>query len=391
MFHVDLTPFGVDMDRLKNERLARLQAAMASHGLGALLLTDPLNIRYATNSVLWLNMRATGIQRFAIVPAKGTPHIYERPFGRSRAEGTEKPGIHALNSFMFDMRSPVATEHFSAQVLEGLSDLGLASEPLGVDSLNLGAVESLRKREINVVDGLQAVLQARRVKTVDEIQLMRWTTQTKFGGYDMVRAALNEGPAAEERLNMLMLNYLLDRGFEAGSEFIVIYDSSHEAERPHQEPMGTDLIVTEGDLVIVDATVAGPGGYYSDFARTYSLGNNPSDKHRARYAEAYDTLQAALPLVKPGPCTELFERFGRHATARLPGLDGFHGVGMSVYETPWLRGWDPPEYEVTLEEDMVLSLEINHYPVKLEHIVRVTASGPEILSTYPIEPELVPA
>ena len=64
---------------------------------------------------------------------------------------------------------------------------------------------------------------------------------------------------------------------------------------------------------------------------------------------------------------------------------------MSVYETPWLRGWDPLEYEVTLEEDMILSLEINHYPVKLEHIVRVTASGPEILSTYPIEPELVSA
>jgi len=227
MFHVDLTPFGVDMDRLKNDRLARLQAAMASHGLGALLLTDPLNIRYATNSVLWLNMRATGIQRFAIVPAKGTPHIYERPFGRSRAEGTEKPGIHALNSFMFEMRPPVATEHFSAQVLEGLSDLGVAGEPLGVDSLNLGAVESLRKREINVVDGLPSVLQARRVKTVDEIQLIRWTTQTKFGGYDMVRAALNEGPVAEERLNMLMLNYLLDRGFEAGSEFIVIYDSCY--------------------------------------------------------------------------------------------------------------------------------------------------------------------
>ena len=36
--------------------------------------------------------------------------------------------------------------------------------------------------------------------------------------------------------------------------------------------MGTELVVVEGDLVICDATVAGPGGYYSDFARTFSRG-----------------------------------------------------------------------------------------------------------------------
>ena len=152
--------------------------------------------------------------------------------------------------------------------------------------------------------------------------------------------------------------------------------------------MGTDLVVAEGDLLICDATVAGPGGYYSDFARTYSRGT-PSAENRARYQEAYATLQEALPLVKPGPCTELFQRFGKDAEDRLPGLDGFHGVGMSIYETPWLRGWDPPEYEVALEENMIIALEVNHYPVKLEHLLRVTGDGAEILSTYPIEPELV--
>jgi hypothetical protein len=75
MFHTDLTPFGVDMDRLTAERLARLQEAMQLQGLGAIMLTDPLNIRYATNSVFMLNLRATAIQRFALVPAEGTPLI----------------------------------------------------------------------------------------------------------------------------------------------------------------------------------------------------------------------------------------------------------------------------------------------------------------------------
>ena len=300
MFHVDLTPFGVDMERLKQERLERLQAAMAKHGLGALLLTDPLNIRYATNAVLWLNMRATAIQRYALVPVEGEPIIYERPLGKGRAGGDPKPGgIRSFNAFMFAMRPAAATEHFASQVADGLKELGVAGEPLGVDALNLGAVESLRAAGAAATDGWPALLEARRVKTVDEVQLIRWTTQTKFRGYDLVRETLAEMPASEDRLSRLMLDYLLDQGFEAGSEFIVIYDSSQMVDRPHSEPMGTDLVVAEGDLLICDATVAGPGGYYSDFARTYSRGT-PSAENRARYQEAYATLQGGAAACQAG-------------------------------------------------------------------------------------------
>ena len=87
----------------------------------------------------------------------------------------------------------------------------------------------------------------------------------------------------------------------------------------------------------------------------------------------------------------MFNRFGKKASAKLPGLDGFHGVGLCVYEAPWLRGGDPEEYLVSLEENMVIALEINHNPVKLEHLLRVTDSGVEILSQYPLDSELIPA
>ena len=206
----------------------------------------------------------------------------------------------------------------------------------------------------------------------------------------MVRQALQNSEVPEERLSRIMLDCLFDQGFEAGSEFVSIYDSSKSDVRPHNEPMGADLIVVEGDLVICDATVAGPGGYYSDFARTFSRGE-PTVQSRARYREAYASLQAALALIKPGSCTKLFARFGSHSSARLPGLDGFHGVGLCIYEAPWLRGGDPEKYVVVLEENMIIALEINHYPVKLEHLLRVTESGVEILSNYQLDRELVPA
>jgi Xaa-Pro aminopeptidase len=251
-------------------------------------------------------------------------------------------------------------------------------------------VEGLKAAGIQLVDGNRAANGARAVKTHDELQLIRWTTKAKERGYDLVRKALGEPDVPEDKLSRIMLDVLLDQGFEAGSEFISIYDSSRADTRPHNEPMGCDLVVVEGDLVITDATVAGPGGYYSDFARTFSRGKSTQET-RDRYKEAYETMQQALTYVKPGPCTEAFKHFGKGATARLPGFDGFHGVGLCIYESPWLRGGDPEQYMISLEENMIVALEINHYPVKLEHLLRVTDKGAEILSTYPMDPELVPA
>jgi Xaa-Pro dipeptidase len=371
------------MQRLVAERLARLQQAMKREGFGALLLTDFLNIRYATNTVFMLGLRATAIQRFVLVPTQGSPLICQRETARKRGSRRR------FDAYMFGMRPPAATKDFVVQVVENLRELGATGERVGVDSLNLEAVSALRDAGVNLVDGWRALNQARAVKTADELQLIRWTTRAKERGYDLVRAALHESNLPEERLSRIMLDYLLDQGFEAGSEFISIYDSSAES-RSHNEPMGADLVVVEGDLVICDATVAGPGGYYSDFARTFSRGT-PTQQSRARYREAYDSLQEALTLIKPGRCTELFARFGKNSSARLPGLDGFHGVGLCIYEAPWLRGGDPDEYLVTLEENMIIALEINHNPVKLEHLLRLTGTGVEILSNYPLDPELVPA
>lgn len=387
MFHSDLSPFGVDMERLTKDRLARLQAAMQSEGLGALLLTDFLNIRYATNTVMMLGLRAAAIQRFVLVPATGEPLICQRELSRRTPYRSLR-----FDAFMFAMRPPVATEDFVNQAVTGIKQLGAAGERVGVDSLNLAAVEGLKDAGIELVDGLPAINRARAVKTVDEIQLIRWTTKAKEQGYDLVREELRRADPPEDKLSRVMLDYLMDQGFEAGSEFISIYDSSTADTRSHNEPMGDDLVVKEGDLVICDATVAGPGGYYSDFARTFSYGK-PSETTRQRYKEAYHSLYEALKFVKPGPCTEAFRRFGKGASAgmRLPGFDGYHGVGLCVYESPWLRGGDPEKYMISLEENMIVALEVNHYPVKLEHLLRVTADGAEILSRYPVDPELVPA
>ena len=177
MFYSDLTPFGVDMERLAKNRLARLQAAMKRENLGALLLTDFLNIRYATNTVMMLGLRATGIQRFALIPAEGDPLICQRELSRKKHFRSLR-----FDAYMFAMRPPVATEDFVDQAIDGLKQLGGASERVGVDCLNLAAVDGMKAAGIHLVDGWPALNQARVIKTIDELQLIRWTTKAKERG-----------------------------------------------------------------------------------------------------------------------------------------------------------------------------------------------------------------
>src|SRR5262249_23857270 len=210
MFHTDLTPFGVDMERLNKQRLERLQQAMKQYGLGALMLTDHQNVRYATNSVFMLGLRATAIQRFVLVSASGRPLICHRETARKRGESPR------FGAYMFAMRPPIATKDFVSQAIASLKDLGVARERAGVDSLNLEAVEGLRDAGIKVVDASRALNKARAVKTIDELQLIRWTTRAKERGYDLVRRALRDSHVPEDRLSRIMLDYLLDQGFEAG-------------------------------------------------------------------------------------------------------------------------------------------------------------------------------
>ena len=132
MYYSDLTAFGVDNERLTQDRLARLQAVTKGEDLDALLLTDWINIRYATNTVMMLGLRATAIQRFVIVPPEGTPLIFQRELARKSRHQTAR-----FDAFMFGMRPPVATRDFAAQAAHALREIGLAGARVGVDSLNL--------------------------------------------------------------------------------------------------------------------------------------------------------------------------------------------------------------------------------------------------------------
>ena len=146
MYYPDLSVFGVDNERLASERLSRLQQAMKQHDLAALMLTDWLNIRYATNSVFMMNLRATAIQRFVLVPQSGTPLICQRELS-----SRPRDQFRRFDAFMFGMRPPVATRDFARQTKANLRELGITTEQVGEAGVGDQARAARRGRLLHAV------------------------------------------------------------------------------------------------------------------------------------------------------------------------------------------------------------------------------------------------
>ena len=163
----------------------------------------------------------------------------------------------------------------------------------------------------------------------------------------------------------------------------------------------SEKIIRPGDLVAFDTDLVGPFGYCVDISRTYRCGpGKPSDEQRRLYQTAYEELQHNVALLRPGMA------FRDYAEQAWKGPEEFlanrycliaHGVGLADEwpDIPHAIDWDEAGYDGRLEENMVLCVESyvgaegGAEGVKLEEQVLLTADGPQILSTFPFEDELL--
>src|SRR6202163_4846537 len=167
----------VNFQRLHEYRLGRARAAIQSAGLGAVLVFDMNNIRYITSTHIgeWARDK---VARFALLTPKGEPILWD--FGSAaKVHRLHAPWLRPENSRagMTGLRGSVAPEaglsdDLARIVKEIMQEQGVAGEPLGVDVAELPMIFALQKCGIKVVDGQQAMLDARQIKSKDEITLM---------------------------------------------------------------------------------------------------------------------------------------------------------------------------------------------------------------------------
>jgi Xaa-Pro dipeptidase len=396
-----------DLARLREQRLARLKEFLERSDLGSLLTFDFHNMRYMTSTHIgtWAMDK---LIRFALLPRGGEPVVWDfgsaarhhqlyNPWLDGRTDepdrGRARAGISTLRG-AFHPQAGIA-EGVAAKIRRELDQHGLAGEPVGVDVAELPVLAALRDAGLDVVDGQQVFLEARRIKSPDEITLLTTACALVDAAYDELYRFLRPGVRENECVG-LVAKVLYDLGSEHVEGVNAI---SGERCSPHPH-VYSDRILRPGDPAFFDI-LHSFNGYRTCYYRTFAVGS-ASVAMRDAYRRCRDYMDEAIALVKPGATTADIvsvwpraEEFGFANEEAAFALQYGHGVGLSIWEKPIFSRLVSLDHPEVLEEGMLFALE-TYWPAadgwsaaRIEEEVVVTADGCEVITKFPAEELLI--
>src|SRR5213083_2058523 len=390
----------VNFERLRTERLARVKKFLAASDLGALLCFDMNNIRYitATHIGTWAMDK---LVRFTLLPRGGDPILWD--FGSAaRHHQLFAPWLPPENfrAGVAPMRGamPVETgipDRLGRRIADELREAGVQDEPLGVDMADLVTVEALQRAGIQVTDGSQVLLEARKIKTPEEVALLDQSAGLVDAVYDEIYRMLR--PGVYEHEIVARAHQLL---FEMGSEQVEAVNAvSGDRCNPHPHVF-SDRLLRPGDQAFFDI-IHSFMGYRTCYYRTFNVGG-VSHSQLDAYKQCREWLDAAIALVRPGMTTDRIaevwptaNELGFPDEETCFGLQFGHGIGVGLYESPMISRVHSLEHPVELEEGMVFALETycaatdGRSAARVEEEVVVTAAGYDIITRFPAEELLV--
>jgi Xaa-Pro dipeptidase len=386
----------VDFDRLRAYRLDRAKQALADTELGAVLLFDVNNIRYVTATMIgeWARDK---VCRYALLTRTGEPILWD--FGSAaKHHRLYAPWLDPDNSRagMLGLRGSVAPEAglFTRAVSELraiLDEHGVAGMPVGVDIAELPMVLELQRQGIQIADAQQVMLDARQIKSRDEIMLLSTAAAMVDGVYDDIARALR--PGVRENEIVAMANKRL---YEMGSDDVEAINAvSGERCNPHPHNF-SDRLIRPNDQAFFDV-IQSFNGYRTCYYRTFSVGRATAPQRDA-YTKAREWIDAAIAIVKPGVGTDEIARLWPKATEfgfadeyEAFGLQFGHGLGLALHERPIISRLNSLEHPVEIQEGMVFAVETycpasdGFSAARIEEEIVVTTDGPRIITLFPAD------
>jgi Xaa-Pro dipeptidase len=384
----------VNPDRLRTYRLTRAKAALAASDVGALLLFDFNNIRYVTSTHIgeWARDKMT---RYALLTRGGEPHLWD--FGSAaKHHRLNCPWLPPENirGGMVGLRGAVAPDaglftRAAREIAEILRAEGVADMPIGVDIVEPPMLAALQDEGVLVRDGQQTMLDAREVKSIDEITLLNTACAMVDGAYQMIAEQLKPG-IRESQLVANVTKLLFDMGSEHVDNINAV---SGERCSPHPHVF-SDRLIRPGDQAFFDI-IQTFVGYKTCYYRTFVVGS-ASDAQRDAYKQAREWIDASIDLMRPGVTTDQVasvwpkaEEFGFDSEMECFGLQFGHSVGLFLHERPIISRLNSLDHPVELKEGMVIALETycpakdGYSAARIEEEVVITADGPQIITRFP--------
>jgi Xaa-Pro dipeptidase len=277
------------------------------------------------------------------------------------------------------------------QIKQLLTDAGVADEPVGVDIVEPAFLFEMQRQGLNVVDAQQLMLDARVIKSADEIMLLTQAAAMVDGVYQDIVEALK--PGIRENEIVALANKRL---YEMGSDQVEAINAvSGERCNPHPHNF-SDRLIRPGDQAFFDI-IHSFNGYRTCYYRTFSVGS-ATGSQRDAYTRAREWMDAAIEVVKPGVGTDEVaavwpraEQFGFASEMDAFGLQFGHGLGLGLHERPIISRLNSMTEPVELRAGMVFALETycpasdGFSAARIEEEVVVTEDGPRILTLFPAQ------
>jgi Xaa-Pro aminopeptidase len=389
-----------NLPRMREYRLQRIVDELQKRDLAGVLLFDPLNIRYATdttNMQVWIMHNHA---RACFVAASG--HMVLWDFHGGDHLSAHLPLVkelrHGASFFYFETgeHTQAHAKRFASEVQALVAEHAGSNKRIAIDKIEIDGLRELDKLGMDVCDGQAVMEHARVIKGADEINAMRCS----IASTEIAMAQMQKASVAGVTENDIW-SILHAENIRRGGEWI---ECRIMCSGPRTNPWFQESgprVVKHGELLALDTDLVGPYGICADLSRTWVIGDaDPSEEQRHLYRTAYEHIQYNMNLLKPGlSFRELSEtglRLPEEFREQRYGVM-MHGVGLCD-EYPCIRYPEDVEsygYDGVLEPGMALCVEAyigevgGKQGVKLEDQVIVTETGFENLTRYPFEEKLL--
>lgn len=350
-------------------RRKRLRAKFKVASIDALLVTNPVNVRYLTGF--------TGDDSALLMSGGDEIFITDARFAE-QAE-TELGGVE-----VFTRKGPMMQAAAELAGKMKVKSLGIEAASLTVRGRDALAA-SLDNIEIVGAVGLVEELRPR--KDPDEIRRILAAVKIAETAFKRVRSMIRPGVTELEIARELEIE-MLRRGAQSRA-FETIVLAGARAAMPHGRPGARRL--KSGDPVLFDWG-ARVGFYNCDLTRLLFV-HKIGKKYRNIYQAALTAQKCALEIIRPGVKAGAVDFAARDSLRKAGYSDYFthglgHGVGMEVHESPGVRAAEERE----LRMGMVFTVEPGIYMpgrmgVRIEDMVQVTRDGCRILTGAPKDME----
>ena len=389
-----------NLPAMRQYRLDRLVKALNDRDWGGVLMFDPLNIRYATDSTNMQLWNTHNPFRACLVTADGYMVLWD--YKNSPFLADHNPLVREVRSgasmfyFATGDNGHKAADAFAEQVAEVMAAHAGSNKRLGVDKILLHGARALEAKGFALMDGEECTERARSIKGPDEILAMRCAVDACEKSLATMETAIEPGKSEDEIWAVLHAENI-----KRGGEWI---ETRLFASGPRTNPWFQECgprILQPNEISALDTDLVGCYGLCVDISRTWWTGpGKPRPDMIEAMRHGVEHIRTNMELLKPGVSFRDLVFKGHQLDPKYDARKyscRFHGVGLCD-EWPIIvypDTYDEGAFEAEVQPGMMFCVEAligedgGDFCIKLEDQVLVTEDGYENLTTYPFDAALL--